>query len=763
MKAVGLPILLIIISLSARAQWTQTSGPVGAISNEILHVNNYLFVNAYNGGIYRSADKGLTWEPVNNGLPVDFRCEAMDAEGDKLYISTGRGIFFSDNLGNSWQAVTGDDRSGFSMEISGNEIFVGSVNNVSMHYSPDGGLTWEQRYSSVTEEGTRHFLKWGNTLWVGTDDQVYSSPDDGITWNSSTLHSVRPSSLNRVDADLFVSGNDEYGYFGVYRSQDHGTSWMRILSTQETNVPKSGFLKIGETIYITGFKALYYSEDNGISWTIKLLPHSFNFYHRTYLTNIGNDLFISYGDGILYTSDRGETWERRNLDFKNHTVIQLSMTNQSLATLTEFNGLYISKDNGQSWEWVPDHDDYRPRQVYAHDKTIFASYLLGIYKSEDEGQTWQKIFTLTDDIPGPHAIPDVHLAGWKETLIYCTYKGTFFSTDLGKTWDVWPDSDFETDAWIFKGFVHGDTVVLMTQEEFFFTTDFGKNWQKRSVPEGLTASYYTVTDMLFAESQITMSTLTGLYESPDLGTTWKHNNCLPDPSIFDMEEIDGTLIVSTLSGVYASRDRTDWYSVRTGLDEARTLAMVIKDGFSFVGTWGKSVWKRPVSDLLTLGEIIFNGEPVPKPLVEHTCSTISVANASPHYQLKWYKDGNLLPNETATKLDAVGKGVYRVSFENNCDLKVSDNVVMGNTPIEKPEVYNVITVNGDGKNDSYFLDKALFGSKLSVYNRWGEIVYSNQSYENSWSPGEISAGQYFYAIESECYGALKGVLTILKE
>jgi gliding motility-associated-like protein len=88
--------------------------------------------------------------------------------------------------------------------------------------------------------------------------------------------------------------------------------------------------------------------------------------------------------------------------------------------------------------------------------------------------------------------------------------------------------------------------------------------------------------------------------------------------------------------------------------------------------------------------------------------------------------------------------------------------VIGIAPTEKPEVYNVITVNRDGKNDFYFVDRNLIGSKLSVYNRWGEIVYSNQSYENSWSPEEISAGQYFYAIENECYGAFKGVLTILK-
>ena len=78
-------------------------------------------------------------------------------------------------------------------------------------------------------------------------------------------------------------------------------------------------------------------------------------------------------------------------------------------------------------------------------------------------------------------------------------------------------------------------------------------------------------------------------------------------------------------------------------------------------------------------------------------------------------------------------------------------------------VYNALTVNGDGKNDTYFLDEQLIGSKLMIINRWGEVVYANDSYHNDWSPDQISPGQYFYMIESKCFGKFKGVLTVMSE
>lgn len=73
--------------------------------------------------------------------------------------------------------------------------------------------------------------------------------------------------------------------------------------------------------------------------------------------------------------------------------------------------------------------------------------------------------------------------------------------------------------------------------------------------------------------------------------------------------------------------------------------------------------------------------------------------------------------------------------------------------IDKIEIPNVITPNGDGHND-YFeiknIDKLKY-SKLSIYNRWGLKVYEKEGYDNTWDAAGHSDGVYFWTLEYKTY------------
>lgn len=60
---------------------------------------------------------------------------------------------------------------------------------------------------------------------------------------------------------------------------------------------------------------------------------------------------------------------------------------------------------------------------------------------------------------------------------------------------------------------------------------------------------------------------------------------------------------------------------------------------------------------------------------------------------------------------------------------------------------NVVTPNGDGENDALsFQYLEFFGpAQLTVFNRWGIVVYSNSDYQNDWVP-TVSDGTYFYEL-----------------
>ena len=759
MKINALFFFVVLLSHDAFCQWTQTSGPEGARSREIFHAGNYLIVNSLYGGIYRSADAGSTWEAVNSGLPPDFTCWAMNVDNDKLYIAAGNGIFRSDDFGDNWTLLSSDIVA-FSITVSGNEIFAGYHNSV-IYYSADGGDSWTIKNGPPVQKTIRQLLKFGGKLWLGNDSDFYSSSDNGTTWDNTNLN-LQVSGLHTDGAALYASGNNGLGVFTVSRTVDQGASWTTLLTTGENNVALSGFYKSGNEIFVSGASSFYYSDNDGLSWTSKVLPPGFTFYAESSLAYINNELVISYCDGLLFSSDKGMTWSRRNTDFRNHTINKIMNTSTALVSLSETNGVFVSHDKGSHWQAVHDRSSSIPQHIYAYGNAIIMSFGLTVYKSTNDGASWRKIFTL--DITGIYSIPTPHLSGFKQSLVLATHKGIYLSRDMGETWNLKPSSSIGTSDEYLKGFIQQDTVIVMAEKEMFFSPNFGESWQSMKVPDDVITANSFVSDFIFNKSAIMMSTYNGLYQSFDIGTTWEKITCIPNPLIFDMAKAGETLILCTYLGVFASADNVaGWYPVRNGLGDARVLSILVTEDLSYAGTFGKSVWEIPTTQILTMSDIIESGgADVPTPIIEADCSVIKIINPTPSVNVTWYRDGAIIPNQIANTLTATGAGSYMASFGNFCHLKFSGSLNIVGNDRNNLNFFNVITVNEDGKNDYYIVDDALIGSRLLVYNRWGEVVYSNESYRNDWSPDQISSGQYFYSIENKCLGSFKGTLSILK-
>jgi gliding motility-associated-like protein len=85
-------------------------------------------------------------------------------------------------------------------------------------------------------------------------------------------------------------------------------------------------------------------------------------------------------------------------------------------------------------------------------------------------------------------------------------------------------------------------------------------------------------------------------------------------------------------------------------------------------------------------------------------------------------------------------------------------------PNEVLEIYDVITPNGDGYNDTWTIK---FLQNIDVYTvrifaRNGVLLYENQSnYNNDWNGDDLPDGAYFYTIET-AGRVYKGGLTIIK-
>jgi hypothetical protein len=58
---------------------------------------------------------------------------------------------------------------------------------------------------------------------------------------------------------------------------------------------------------------------------------------------------------------------------------------------------------------------------------------------------------------------------------------------------------------------------------------------------------------------------------------------------------------------------------------------------------------------------------------------------------------------------------------------------------------NVITPNGDGTNDILTIENLMNWKfrELTIFNRWGDIVFRSEDYQNDWNGGGVSDGVYF--------------------
>jgi gliding motility-associated-like protein len=110
-------------------------------------------------------------------------------------------------------------------------------------------------------------------------------------------------------------------------------------------------------------------------------------------------------------------------------------------------------------------------------------------------------------------------------------------------------------------------------------------------------------------------------------------------------------------------------------------------------------------------------------------------------------------SNTGTEADPNGNGVATEPGEN-----IPTVVALPDVNLFIPEVF---TPDGDGKND-FFVIKGIEGRtvNLTVFNRWGNKVYQNDAYDNTWSGtpnvsgliignSKLPQGTYYYVIDFE--------------
>jgi PKD repeat protein len=117
--------------------------------------------------------------------------------------------------------------------------------------------------------------------------------------------------------------------------------------------------------------------------------------------------------------------------------------------------------------------------------------------------------------------------------------------------------------------------------------------------------------------------------------------------------------------------------------------------------------------------------------------------------------------ETSRSIIVKTAGTYQVTVTtaDPCPTTIAFAV----TPAGERNIYNVITPNGDRRNDFFVLPTELGVPELRVFNRWGREVYRAAAYRNEWQAEGQPAGIYYYQInQPQCRLTLKGWVEVIR-
>ncbi len=179
------------------------------------------------GGIYRSADSGVTW--VRTSAPLQrWRCVASSADGTRLVAGTDYGsdygqlpaVYASADSGATWKLTAAPRQPWQTITASadGMKLAAGVYGGL-IYLSTDAGMSWTPadvpslRWSGLCSSG--HGDKLFAAAWEG---HVYMSSDTGRTWTTG----VAPDAQWQAIASTFDGSQCFAGIWNVWNDGPTG-------------------------------------------------------------------------------------------------------------------------------------------------------------------------------------------------------------------------------------------------------------------------------------------------------------------------------------------------------------------------------------------------------------------------------------------------------------------------------------------------------------------------------------------------------------
>jgi hypothetical protein len=245
------------------------------------------------------------------------------------------------------------------------------------------------------------------------------------------------------DSGVILAGTSQ----GIYRSDNNGDLW--VVSNEGIQSGDNHivcFTKISDRLFAGG-NSIYYSTDNGISWTIS----NNTGYDAKGFAVLSSEVFVAtMGEGVLKSDDNGETWISANVGIPTDSIYSIVRKGNLLFVGTVRNGLYMSANGGTDWSAVNTGIPLpvTVRTIETDGDRLFAgtrrndlfpgSPANGILVSADDGGSWTQLSMGVNGVSPIAWVSDIYSLG--DGAVLASVSGAVRrSLNNGENWSVFTD------------------------------------------------------------------------------------------------------------------------------------------------------------------------------------------------------------------------------------------------------------------------------------------------------------------------------------
>lgn len=419
----------------------------------------YAIVENREGGVFRSEDKGLTWERMSdtNPRPMYYSQIRIDPNNDQRIWVLGTQMYYSQDGGRTFatdwvQRIHVDHHAMWIDPADSNHMVLG--NDGGIHISWDRGRSWD----FVNTIALGQFYEIGHDM--GTPYMVYGGLQDNGSWGAPSRTFFRQGISNE---DWFRIGGGD----GFYTEAIPGDPDTVYVESQNGNLRRLN-RRTSET------KLIRPQPENGgeryrFDWNspIVISPHDPDTVYYG-----GNRLFIS--------SNRGDVWTRtddltKRLDRDELPIMDVPVTED---TLSRHDGI---SSFGQIVTIAVSSLEEGVIYVGADDGNL--------QRSRDGGQTWDNLTGNLPGVPDQTYVTRLIASAHSASRVYVTLDGhrnddystyAFRSDDYGDTFQSIAGTLPPEAALNVIREHHENENFLVTGGEFgvYVTLDRGTNWHR---------------------------------------------------------------------------------------------------------------------------------------------------------------------------------------------------------------------------------------------------------------------------------------------